>query len=67
MGNFPSEFSSKAAKYIKKLDNAIKKRVSERIDKLEINPFPQEVERVEDFKDEKVFRVRVGVSEFCML
>mgnify|MGYP001578844101 CR=1 FL=1 len=60
MANFPSEFSSRAAKYIKKLDAIIKKRVEERIDKLEVDPFPQEVERVEDFEGEKVFRVRVG-------
>ena len=60
MAIFPVEFSSKAAKYIKKLDVTIKKRVEERINKLEENPFPQEVERVEDFEGEKVFRVRVG-------
>jgi len=60
MANFPSEFSSKAAKYIKKLDAPTKKRVEDRINKLEENPFPQEVERVENFKGEKVFRVRVG-------
>ena len=60
MVSFPSEFSSKAAKYIRKLDNLTKKRIEERINKLEADPFPQEVERVEDFKGEKVFRVRVG-------
>lgn len=60
MVSFPSEFSSKAGKYIKKLDNITKKRIEEKIDKLEENPFPQEVERVEDFKGEKVFRIRVG-------
>ena len=60
MANFPAEFSSKSAKYIKKLDVTTKKRVEDRINKLEEDPFPQEVERVEDFKGEKVFRVRVG-------
>ena len=60
MVNFPSEFSNKAAKYIKKLDDVIKRRIEDRINKLENDPFPQEVERVEDFKGEKVFRVRVG-------
>jgi len=34
--------------------------VFDKIEKLEENPFPQEVERVEDFEGEKVFRVRVG-------
>ena len=60
MVEFPSEFSSKAGKYIKKLDIITKKRIEEKADKLEENHFPQEVERVEDFKGEKVFRVRVG-------
>ena len=60
MANFPSEFSSKSNKYIKKLDITTKKRVEDKINKLEGDPFPQEVERVEDFKGEKVFRVRVG-------
>ncbi|MBS3126372.1 type II toxin-antitoxin system RelE/ParE family toxin [Candidatus Woesearchaeota archaeon] len=60
MITFPAEFSSKAAKYIKKLDGVTKKRIEERINKLEENPFPQEVERVESFGGEKVFRVRVG-------
>jgi len=60
MVKFPSEFSSKAGKYIKKLDIITKKRIEEKVDKLEEDPFPQEVERVEDFKGEKVFRVRVG-------
>ena len=60
MADFPSEFSSKAAKYIRKLDSVTKKRIEEKIDKLEEEPFPQEIERVENFKGEKVFRVRVG-------
>ena len=57
MVNFPSEYSKKVAKYIKKYGG---KRILEKIEKLEENPFPQEVERVEDFEGEKVFRVRVG-------
>lgn len=57
---FPAEFSSKATKYINKLHKIIKKRVNEKIDKLENDPFPKEVQRVEDHKNEKVFRVRVG-------
>lgn len=60
MANFPSEFSKRAGKYINKLDMVMKNRILEKINKLEENPFPQEVERVEDFEDEKVFRVRVG-------
>ncbi|MBS3151116.1 type II toxin-antitoxin system RelE/ParE family toxin [Candidatus Woesearchaeota archaeon] len=60
MPPFPAEFSKQAEKYIKKLDTTTKKRIQDKIDKLEENPFPQEVERVEDFEGEKVFRVRVG-------
>ena len=60
MAAFPAEFSSQAFKYLKKLEELMKGRIKERIDKLEENPFPQEVERVEDFQGEKVFRVRVG-------
>ena len=67
MVNFPSEFSSKAAKYVKKLDAITKKRIEEKIDKLEEDPFPQEVERVEDFKGEKVFRVRVGYQRILYI
>ena len=60
MALFPSEFSSRAEKYIGKLDKVTKDRIKKRIDKLEEDPFPQEVERVQDYKGEKVFRVRVG-------
>ena len=60
MALFPAEFSTRASKYIKKLDDVMKKRILEKINKLEEDPFPQEVERVEDFEHEKVFRVRVG-------
>ena len=41
MVNFPAEFSRRAAKYINKVGG---KRILEKIDKLEENPFPQEVE-----------------------
>lgn len=57
---FHAEFSSKTSKYIGKLDPITKKRIEEKVNKLEENPFPQEVERVEDFEGEKVFRVRIG-------
>lgn len=60
MSVFSAEFSTKSSKYINKLDNSIKNRIKEKIEKLEQDPFPQEVERVEDYNNEKVFRVRVG-------
>ena len=60
MALFPAEFSSRAEKYIKKLDKLMNNRIKERINKLEEDPFPKEVERVEGYKGEKIFRVRVG-------
>ncbi len=57
---FPSEFSTRATKYIVKLDEAMRGRIRKRIDRLEEDPFPQEVERVDDYQGENVFRVRVG-------
>ncbi|MAG47984.1 type II toxin-antitoxin system mRNA interferase toxin, RelE/StbE family [archaeon] len=57
---FQAEFSSKSEKYINKLDKITSKRIKQKIDELERNPFPKEVERVEDYKGEKTFRVRVG-------
>jgi len=60
MSLFPSEFSTKTSKYINNLDKITKKRVQDKINKLEEDPFPKETERVQSYKDEKVFRVRVG-------
>ncbi len=60
MASFPAEFSTRASREIKKLDVQVKGRILERINRLEQNPFPQEVERVENFEGEKIFRVRVG-------
>jgi len=57
---FPAEFSTRADKYIKKLNNVTKKRINLKIDSLEEDPFPKEVERVQDYKEGKAFRVRVG-------
>lgn len=47
-------------KFIKKLDNQAKERIKEKLLKLQEYPFPSEVERVEGYKGEKTFRVRVG-------
>ena len=47
-------------KFVKKLDYQIKERIKNKLLSLQQDPFPQEVERVEGYKGEKVFRVRVG-------
>ena len=57
---FPAEFSPRAAREIQKLDPLTKKRIGKKIDSLEADPFPRDVKRVESYKDDKVFRVRVG-------
>ena len=41
-------------------DNILLKRIADKIDDLENNPFPPGIERVEGSTDIKVFRVRVG-------
>tara|TARA_Y100000031_G_C8027222_1_gene295437 strand:- start:74 stop:337 length:264 start_codon:yes stop_codon:yes gene_type:complete len=60
MASFPAEFSSKASKFIKKLDTSTTNRIKNRIHLLEDDPFPREVERVQKYHDEKVYRIRVG-------
>ena len=57
---FLSEFTTSASKYIRKLDTITKRRIEDRVNKLEENPFPQDIERVGMFENELLFRVRVG-------
>jgi len=58
---FSAELKKPAIKFLKSIrDKALLKRISDKIDELEKNPFPQDIERVEGYKDVKVFRVRVG-------
>ena len=53
------EFSSKACKFLKKIDSVTWKRVMEKIEELRKDPFPSDLKRVVGRK-EKTFRVRVG-------
>ncbi len=58
---FSAELKNPALKFLKSLrDKTALKRIADKIDELEKNPFPQDIERVEGYKDVKVFRVRVG-------
>ena len=58
---FSAELKKPALKFIKSIkDKTVLKRIANKIDELEKNPFPQDIERVEGYKDVKVFRVRVG-------
>ena len=58
---FAIRFEKPAEKYIEKLkDKILVKRILNKIEKLKENPFPPEAVRVEEYKKEKVFRVRMG-------
>ena len=58
---FSADLKKPALKFLKSIkDQTALKRIAEKIDELEKNPFPQDIERVEGYKDVKVFRVRVG-------
>ena len=57
---FDLKFSNKSSKFIKKLDSKTKDRIKEKINSLCADPFPRDCVRVEQYKDYKVFRVRVG-------
>ena len=58
---FSIRFGKPAEKYIEKLkDKILVKRILNKIEKLKENPFPSKSVRVEEYKEEKVFRVRVG-------
>ena len=58
---FSSELKKPALKFLKSIkDKTLLRRMADKIDELEKNPFPQDIERVEGYKDVKVFRVRVG-------
>ena len=58
---FSAELKKPALKFLKTIrDRIILKRITDKIDALEQNPFPQDIERVEGYNDVKVFRVRVG-------
>ena len=57
---FSVQFGPQPDKFLKKLDAQTKDRIKNKLIKLKEDPFPPEVERVEGYKGEKVFRVRVG-------
>jgi len=58
--DFSIQLGPQPDKFIGKLDNQTRERIRNRLLKLQADPFPTEVERVEGYKGEKVFRVRVG-------
>ena len=56
-----SQKSSISVRFIEKLkDKILTKRIFNKIDRLKENPFPSEAVRVEEYKKDKIFRVRVG-------
>ncbi len=56
---FTLQYSNQPVKFLKKLDFHIKKRLIDELEKLQVEPFPQDVERIISEK-EKAFRVRRG-------
>jgi len=58
--SFSTQFGPQPSKFIRKLDIQTQDRIKNKILKLQDDPFPPETERVEGYKDEKIFRVRVG-------
>jgi len=65
--SFSVKFGPQPTKFIKKLDYLTKERIKKKIHKLKEDPFPQDIERVESHKGEKVFRVRVGAYRILYL
>jgi len=55
---FSAEFSRRAERDLKRLDNIIASRCRDKIEMLEENPFPRDAIKVKG--EDKVFRVRVG-------
>ena len=57
---FNAQIEGQALKFLEKLKDAqLKKRLMDKIDELEQDPFPRNCKMVEGY-DQKVFRVRVG-------
>jgi len=55
---FSAELKKPALKFLKSIrDKSLLKRLSDRIDELEKNPFPQDIGRVEGYKDIKVLMI----------
>ncbi|MFH1290932.1 MAG: type II toxin-antitoxin system RelE/ParE family toxin [Nanoarchaeota archaeon] len=52
-------FGPQPEKFLKKAEKEVRERIWEEVDKLKINPFPQNVVRLKG-KKHKAFRVRVG-------
>jgi mRNA interferase RelE/StbE len=54
-------FERSTEKFVLKLkDKTLIKRILRKIEELKEEPFPSEAVRVEEYKKDKVFRVRVG-------
>jgi mRNA interferase RelE/StbE len=53
------EFSSQAARFLKKTEKDLAQRLFKRCELLQADPFPTDVKRIVNRK-EKIFRIRVG-------
>ncbi len=50
----------KTRRFLKKCEKQLRKRIFEKMNALEKEPFPKEVERVKSLQGKPAFRVRVG-------
>ena len=58
---FSARFEKPAEWFIEKLkDKILLKRILNKIERLKENPFPSDAVGVEEYKKDRVFRVRVG-------
>ena len=56
---FDVNYANQAKRFLKKIDNQTAKRILDKIENLQKDPFPSDVKRVVNRK-EKIFRIRVG-------
>jgi mRNA interferase RelE/StbE len=57
---FSTEIEKQALKFLERLkDKQLRRRLTDKIDELEQNPFPRDCKLVEGH-DQKIYRVRVG-------
>jgi mRNA-degrading endonuclease RelE of RelBE toxin-antitoxin system len=58
---FEVHFEKPAEKFMEKLkDKVLLRRLFDKIESLRTEPFPSECVRVKEYKEAKVFRVRIG-------
>jgi mRNA interferase RelE/StbE len=60
MAYYEVVFRNSAARQLRNLEANVIRRVSRKIDELQINPFPQGFEQLKAYRDPPVYRIRIG-------